>query len=271
MSLFNLFQRKASPAPKSNTVEPVHFENVILFSMPDSGQEQLVQWLQAYFGPQLKQGDLMAEGAHLRHAPPLDLSLPQQVGQRHLVVYQSDFAAIVIPAYELYLQLTADAEDSMSSFRHFASMFFADYRAFVKSWVQSPFGRDQLVFTRDQLMVHDRDCLRLAIWWLAPAHVIDEARVEQVLKTQGALAPLPDPAAFRHYDKALFSTLSRLALTREEVERAFISEFGRSPAESNYLQFQVQPNFDKMITIMRGSGEYRKRQARLSAAQEAQK
>lgn len=269
MSFFNLFGRKSQSAAKST--EAVAFEKVILFSMPESGAEQLSLWLQAYFGPQLQQGDLTTEGASLRLAPPFDLSLPQAADQRHLVVYQPDFTKVVIPAYELYLQITPGVEDSMSSFRVFASTFFADYKMILKAWVDSAFGRDQLNFTRDQLILHDRDCLRLAIWWLAPNHVIDEDRVERVLEVQPPIPDLPKPTDFRHYDKTLFSALSRLSLTRADVEKAFLSEFGRRPAESNYLQFQVQPTFENMITVMRGSAEYSKRQARLAAAQEENK
>lgn len=255
-------------------------EQVIGVGWPGSGQQRLAAWLAAYFGERFRQGPTQAgaqaagqmlpgevprpEEPHLSRDFDANGDFPQLAGRRYILQHRG-LVPMLVASYERFLLATPGEKDSKERFRSFCSTRFGAWKAFEERWIRAPFAEGQLVLSREQLVLYPRDCLLLAIWWIAPEEKIDEAKVDRALARVGLEPQDADPARFRHYDKPLFAQLARLTLPREAVAKAFRDLLGRDPDESNYLQFQELASLAKMEDVLRASEEYRKRAAKLAS------
>ena len=278
---------------KSSDLTSVRFDNVVGISWPRSGHHMLVRLLTLYFGDSFGYCEFHAGTPNLsditeccrtvpcRHADRIaltknhdfDLQTPQIEGQKYLVQYR-DFVPSVVSNFELHVR--NGAPDTEDSFRHFASMEFTRYRAFMFKWVYSDFASDQLLLDYNGFIADPQGYLGWAVAFLAPEHEIDHDRLaDAVARVDGeriekrrveALAGIGvhqprDVTQFRHYKPGLFADLDRLSLDRWEVIDAFESLLGRKPPEKAILSFQCFETSQALQAHLMESPEYKSRVA----------
>lgn len=264
-------------------------DHVTGVSWPRSGHHLLVRMLKLYFGETFGYCDFYGgiegccktvpctrtDSVHLTKSHDFHQEVPQIEGRKYLVQYR-DYLPSGVSNYELFLLNKPKELDTRETFVAFISQQFTAYRIFMDRWVTSEFGADQLQLSYEQLLAYPKESLRLAVWWLDPQTPVDEARLDlaiaqvsgekveawqiETLQSVGVHEDR-DLSEFRHYEPELFSRLSRLKLTRQEVADAFMSLLGRPPVEKTYLTFQCLDSIEALEAALCDSEEYRQRQA----------
>jgi hypothetical protein len=269
-------------------------EPVVGISWPRSGHHMLVRLLQLYFGSAFGYCDYYSgkpavpdlasccgkvpcrhpDRVTLTKNHDFDLAAPQVEGQKYLIQYR-DFIPSVVSNFELYLR--QGGEDTALSFRKFASAEFTRYLGFTDKWVHSDFARHQLLLNYGEFLRDPQTELTRVVTFIAPGLHVDHARiVDAVDRVDGekieqkkverltgvGVHKERDVRDFRHYSPALFAQLAALRLPRECVTGAFLRLLGRNPKEENVLVLQGYESLEALEAFLRGSDEYRARQAR---------
>lgn len=180
-----------------------------------------------------------------------------------ILVEYEDFPQGVIARYEA--AVAKGAPDSAEAFRRFASEEFGAFRAFRTRWIDLAKGGaargPRLVVPRAALRADPGSWLQAALALADPARAatLDGAAINRLVARATAwLArqPAPDPAAFRHYDPALFALLGRLTLPRKTVQETFLKLMGRDIDERAILRFQTEQSPGSLRQVLSATPEY---------------
>lgn len=183
----------------------------------------------------------------------------QVPGRSYLVEYEA-FPQAVVARFESFV--AKGGEDSAAAFRRFASHDFTPYDSFAALWVRSDFVRDQVVIDAAELRVNALAWLPWALGVLAPGMEVSAttlARAAKACEAWAARNPVPELAAFRHYNAELFAQLAHLKLRRDVVQRVFHEVMGRDIEESNILPLQVEADRDSLRERLMNATKFGKR------------
>jgi len=255
---------------------------VIGISWPRSGHHMLVRLFQLYFGSDFHYCDFYGNDETCCRTVPCQkagqinftknhdfaLDVPQISGQKYLIQYR-DFLPSVVSNYELFVR--QGGEDSRRSFCKFASTEFGRYRAFIRKWVTSEFGQQQLILNYTDFLSDPEGHLARAISFLGDPKrlslttlrdVIEQVDGEKIQQhkvqklTNSGVHAGRDVTSFRYYDKDLFTRLKAMVLTREEVNNLFSTYLDREAAEDNMVQLQAFETTEALKQFILNSPEY---------------